>query len=129
MYSYQQRIFTASTRVLSTSRRLCINHNLTIRATQAIASSFCTAATTAFQQQHEYDGHKLHYQQTTSIRRISNSSRPCSYSSFTTFTGQDSNNNSNHSTSTSSLIPAHAAHKVCTASDAVSLISRGDTIA
>ena len=33
------------------------------------------------------------------------------------------------STSSSLRIPPHAAHKVCTAMDAVSLISRGDTLA
>ena len=44
----------------------------------------------------------------------------------------DDDHNSTAATvqSASSLrIPPHAAHKVCTASDAVSLISRGDTLA
>lgn len=44
-------------------------------------------------------------------------------------------NDDHNSTATTVLsisslhIPSHAAHKVCTAMDAVSLISRGDTLA
>ena len=110
---YEHQIFTTATRVLST-RTICINNNYK-PLLQFAASSCWRIATTARGAQN---------------KTLKSTVNCYSSSAFGTNDWSDHHNNSATThTSPSLRIPSHAAHKVCTASDAVSLISRGDTIA